>query len=380
MKQTGHHDHGRNLRSGSGNGSDTDLLGLGGRVSASLRCGSRLLASRRGAGAQALHGGRQRPGHLIAVGSLPALVGLITVDGLPALGELLATGGLVVASELLAVDGLIAVGDLITLGLGATSECTLQLRDARPGGEVVALERVTQLCGHPLQGGNTTLQTGATLVDCGELGRERGPALLGLLGAGAGLLDAALEAIELGAVAAAQADGDLLGLDTLLLLGVLALLDAAQLAVALGELGEGALTLVLDLHLAAAEVGEVGLERADRRLGGLGAAEERLAGQSGASSAALGQQIASTLERGVHARSVISLGNHPPQSMGAVGRLGVRSGELSDPGPSLTLWGTATRPDVSLSDCLESHGATRAGPPTPRAAARPCGTAGTRAR
>ena len=83
--------------------------------------------------------------------------------------------------------------------------------------------------------------------------------LLGALAAGmqgdVGLLDAPLQAIELGAVPASLAGHVLLGLDAELLLGVLALLDATQLVLAVGELLGRALALALGLGLAAAQIG-----------------------------------------------------------------------------------------------------------------------------
>ena len=60
---------------------------------------------------------------------------------------------------------------------------------------------------------------------------------------------------------APQAGHVLLGLDAQLLLGVLALLDATQLVFAVGELLGGALSRAFGLELAAAQIGQLALER-----------------------------------------------------------------------------------------------------------------------
>ena len=290
-EQAGHHEHRGNLLGGSGHRGGRGLKGRSLRDQGRLRGRSRhrglggrtrhsgSLWGRSRTGAEALHGGGERPGHLLAASGL------------------------------------------VSLGLQVASELAFQFDDAGLGGMVIALEGAAQLGGDALQGADATLQASAALVDRGEPGGERGPALLGDLRGDMGLLGAALEAVELGAVAAAQANRGLLGLDPQLLLSVLALLDAAQLALALSELGDGALALALDLHLATAQVGEVGLQGTYRGFRRLGAAEVSLIDEPGAACAALGEQIASALQRRANARDVISLGNHRAQSMGAVGRL-----------------------------------------------------------
>ena len=117
-------------------------------------------------------------------------------------------------------------------------------------------------------------------------------------------------------MATAQPHGGLLGLDAQLLLGVLALLDPAQLALALGEPRGGGLTFALGLHLAAAQVGEMGLQRVHRRLRRLRTTGEGRAGEPRAAGAALGQRVAFALLRGATAKRLVLLGYHRSSEYG----------------------------------------------------------------
>ena len=114
------------------------------------------------------------------------------------------------------------------------------------------LEGSAQLAGNSLQRDHALAQALAALVHRGEASRDRVALLLGVLCGSLCLLHASPPAVALGAVAAARPHGGLFGLDSQLLLGVLALLDAAQLQLALGQLHGGALPHALALGLAPA--------------------------------------------------------------------------------------------------------------------------------
>ena len=126
-----------------------------------------------------------------------------------------------------------------------------------------------------------------------------------------------MQAIELGAVPASLAGHVLLGLDAELLLGVLALLDATQLVLAIGELLGRALAFALGLGLAATQIGELALERLHRRLDGIGPRERRGLAGTGAAGASLGEHVAFELTRRPLVRRclVVSLGNHASLSV-----------------------------------------------------------------
>jgi hypothetical protein len=246
------------------------------------------------------------------------------------------------------------------VGRGAS---TLELTDARVRDLAFALELGAQLGGGALQREDALLHPGAAVADGGEARGEQDALLLGLqtlpfgrrvsalgldllllglgpppLGLDAALLgarvellgalavgvqgdtrvvDASLQPIELGAVSAALARHVLLGLDAELLLGVLALLDAAQLVLAIGELLDGALALALGLRLAAAQVCQLMLERVHRRLGHVCTPELCGLAGSGSACAALGEHVVFELARGSLAGRclVVSLGNHAPISV-----------------------------------------------------------------
>ena len=127
------------------------------------------------------------------------------------------------------------------------------------------------------------------------------------------------EALDLDAALAVQAQHPLLRLDAQLLLGVLALLDAPELALALErrsalvlERLAGPRALLLGLAQSLLQAGNVAFERLHGRFGGLRAAHQRdLAALGGAARAAFGQQIALATARA-------TLG---PGAVFAVGRL-----------------------------------------------------------
>ncbi len=239
------------------------------------------------AGAQALHGARQRAGHLLAseniLGLGPGGVGGIRIPPTP--GE-------------------------------RTLELAFELPDAGLRGVLVAIERGAQLDGGALQGGDTALQADAALAHPGEARGERGALFLGVLCGGMCLLGTPLQPVELNTVDTAQAHGGLLGLDAQLLLGVLALLDPAQLTIALGELRGGDLPLVLGLRLTAAQVGEVGLERVDGGFRGLGATCERRVAEPSAAGTPLGEHVELALAREALAGSLAFLRYHRTSEYG----------------------------------------------------------------
>lgn len=144
--------------------------------------------------------------------------------------------------------------------------------------------------------------------------------MLGALAGGVhrdtGVLDSTLQALELSAVAAAQPAHALLGLGPELLLGILALLGAAQLVLAIGELLIGALALSLCFCVATTKLGGLAFERVNGSLSDLGAARllslGGFAGGTGAAGAALSKDVAN----GVSGTSlawwcaVVSIGDH----------------------------------------------------------------------
>ena len=135
-----------------------------------------------------------------------------------------------------------------------------------------------------------------------------------------GLLGAALQPFERGVVGAAQAGGRLFGLDAQPLLGVLALLDAAQLDLALGELLRQPARA---RPLAGGDAGrQVGLQRAHRRLGRLCAASR--AGLPSHARRARRSE-ARSLSRGAPASSW----GITPSAYGRLGR--IRDGSLLEP-------------------------------------------------
>ena len=178
-----------------------------------------------------------------------------------------------------------------------------------------------QLGSNSLQRDDALPQALAALVHRGEATCECVSLLLGVLRSRMRLLHPPLPAVALGAVATTGSHRDLLRLDPQLLLGVLPLLDPPQLELALGELRRGALPQMLALLLAPTQIGEVGLERAHRRLSRLRAAQQRGVAEPRAARAALSKRVGLTLMRGMPALGVLFLGDHPTQSMGAIGRL-----------------------------------------------------------
>ena len=225
---------------------------------------------------------------------------------------------------------------------------------ARPAG-ADARQRVAALASMRRRSASLALPLGLVAALLGADAQLLG-ALAGGLHRGACLLDAALQTVELRAVAAPQAGHVLLGLDAQLLLGVLALLDAAQLVLAVGELLGGALALALGLELAAAQVGELALERVDRRLGGVGAPESGAASPGPARRA---RRSASTSRSSSRARPL----------RGAVSR---RLPRRSRSGPAYARARTPAEHEGSSE--ARDGGATRC------AGARPCATAATTAR
>ncbi len=195
------------------------------------------------------------------------------------------------------------------LGAG-TLELALQLVDSRPEGMVIALEGGAQFGGDALQRGDASPQALATLVHRGEASGERVSLLLGVLCGGLCLLGATLPVVELGAPATTSAHGGLLGLDAQLLLCVLALLDSAQLQLALGQLHGGALPHALALGLAPAQIGEVSLKRAHRRLSRLGATQQGRIAQPRTAGTALGERVLFLLVRGTFAPRLVFLRDH----------------------------------------------------------------------
>ena len=138
---------------------------------------------------------------------------------------------------------------------------------------------------------------------------------------------AQLQPVELGAVAPAQAHGGLLRLHTQLLLCILALLDTAQLAIALGELSGSSLALELRLNLAVTQVRKMGLECANGRLGGLRATQQSRVAEPRAAGTPLSERIALTLPRGTVAGRLFSLGYHCDSEYGR-DRTGIRDSHL----------------------------------------------------
>ena len=257
-----------------------------------------------------------------------------------------------------------------------TLELALELAYPRLRGAMLQFEGGAQFGGNSLQRDHALPQALAALVHRGEASRECVPLLLGVLRGRMCLLDAPLPAVALGAVATTGAHGDLLGLDPQLLLGVLALLDAAQLQLALGELRGDVLARTLTLDLARAQIGEVGLERAHRRLGRLGATQQGRIAQPGAAGTAFGERVVLLLLRGTFAPRLVFLGDHHCAEYGR-DRTGSRTSHLAGGSP-------AAQPDndspklPSLPALPRASGRYATTPP--RAAATPCATAATTAR
>ncbi len=121
----------------------------------------------------------------------------------------------------------------------------------------------------------------------------------------------------------------LLRLDAQLLLGVLLLLDAPELQLALGQALGAATGRLLGLEQALLQAREMGLERLDRGLSRLGAAQQPgVPGLRGAHGAALGEQVALAALRRPARRRLRFFGDHrvsvrlPPDAMRpAQGRL-----------------------------------------------------------
>ncbi len=177
-------------------------------------------------------------------------------------------------------------------------------------GAALCLQAALDLLGAALELGHARGQLGFRASEAGALG---GGALLGLGELAAQLLDApreiaavllagsntARELLVALATLALQAGEAVLGLDAQLLLGVLALLDPAQLAVALGAvcaLGVQQLPdpspFLLGVAQPLLQARDMAFERLDRGFGGLRPAQQGgLAGLGGAARAPFGQEV-----------------------------------------------------------------------------------------
>jgi len=191
-----------------------------------------------------------------------------------------------------------------------TLELALELADPRLRTAMLQLDGGAQLASNSLQRYHTRAQSLAALVHRGETSCECVALLLGILRGGLRLLHTPPPTVALCAVAAARAHGGLFGLDAQLLLGVLALLDTAQLQLALGQLHGGALPHTLALGLAPAQIGDVGLQGAYRLLGPLGAAQQSRVAQPRAAGTALGERVLLLLLRGAFAPCLVFLRDH----------------------------------------------------------------------
>ncbi len=281
--------------------------------------------------AQALDGGGERLRHLLPADPLGVLERRggwrrsvpRPADRRARVGLL--TGNLRVASAFEVSDSPLLAGALVFEPLGASDRgavLAFQFSHTYPRREAIPLDLDPQRCDGALERDDLGVHARTALSHDLQPHRKRGALLLGpfalQFGARTALLgllaqEIGVRAAAYGVVAASLGIvtttlglleallGVLLHLGAELLLGVLALLGAAQLALAFGELLSRVLALAFGLGLAAAQLGQLALERVDGRLGDLGA--PGLSGLSdahrraGAAGATLGQHIVADLVR-----------------------------------------------------------------------------------